>query len=61
MKKNNIAPELNQLWSKLPIFILDEMHQSLSFGIGKKSHITVADKGILQDISNLRVEKRREK
>lgn len=43
----DMAPDFRKMLSELPISTLDEMQNSFSEGVSKKSHVTAADKAIL--------------
>lgn len=55
--KNDIAPEFERLLTKLPTSILDEMQNSFTEGVSKKSHFTAADQAILQSFNDERAKR----
>ncbi len=55
--KRDIAPEFKQILSDLPLTELNEMQNSFTEGVSKKSHITAADQAILQSFNDERAKR----
>ncbi len=53
-----MAPDFRKMLSELPISTLDEMQSSISEGVSKKSHVTAADKAILQSFNDERARRK---